>query len=87
MKLFTKFHIGNVTIKQVVVMKNNRSDKVSFPILIPIPDFCHVYILPQFAQLNPHMSPLISPHSTLKLPLHIYSFPPEQEPQIRLVLR
>ena len=51
MKLFTKFQIGNVTIKQVVVMKNNRNDKVSFPILIPIPDFCQIYKLPlpQFA--------------------------------------
>lgn len=73
MKLFTKFQIGNVSIKQAVVMKNNRNDKVSFPILIPIPDFCQIYILPlpQFAQLNPPVSPLILPHSTLSYPSHL----------------
>lgn len=67
MKLFTKFQIGGVTIKQVVGMKN-RNDKVSFPILIPIPDFCQIYILPflQFAQLIPPMSPLTSQY--LQLP-------------------
>lgn len=55
-------------------------------VLIPIPDFCQIYILPlpQFAQLKPPMPPLISPHSTQYLSHLLIS---SQEPQIRLVLR
>lgn len=73
MKLFTQVQISNVTIKQVVIMKNNRNYRVSFPVLIPIPDFCQSYTLPlpQLVQQNPLMSLLISPHNILSFPSHL----------------